>query len=143
MKRFLIICVAIIVVGMMAVSCGKDNEELIVGKWRIQSTEGAGQTINDGSGNVPDDTIIYEDNWGYVFNADGTGYSYEISNGTESIISNWTYSVSGDSLLFSWYGWGIEKLTNKKLRLSMRTEMTDVDGNFMRYSYSYLNFKRI
>lgn len=143
MKRFLIVCVAILVVGMMTVSCSKDNEELIVGKWRIQSTEGTGQTINDGSGNVPDDTIIYEDNWGYVFNADGTGYSYEISNGTENVISNWTYSVSGDSLLFGWYGWGIEKLTNKALRLSMRSEITDIDGNFLRYVYSYLNFKRM
>lgn len=143
MKRFLIICAAILVVGMMTVSCSKDNEEKIVGKWRIQSTEGLGGTFSDGSTDIPEDNIVYEDNWGYVFNADGTGYSYEITNVTENVISNWTYSVSGDSLHIEWIGWGIEKLTNRKLRLSSRVELTDVDGNFVKYSYSYLNFKRM
>lgn len=149
MKKLLLICTAMIAIGMMAVSCSKDNEENIVGKWRIQSTEGLwGVTISDGSSDIPEDTIVYEDNWGWLFNEDGTGYSYEITNGAENVLTNLTYYVDGDSLHITYSNhyridWGIDKLTNRKLRLSMRTEVTDVDGNFVRYSYSYLNFKRM
>ena len=133
-----------LVAVMMMASCSKDNEELIVGKWRIQSLEGitTGQTISDGSDDVQTDEIVYVDSWGWVFNADGTGYSYEIRDGQESETGQFTYTIDDEMLHMPFADFHIEKLNRHKLRVYDKIEMTDADGNFLRYEYGYLNFKR-
>lgn len=130
---------------MMMASCSKDNDELIVGKWRIQSMEGlaaSGQTISDGSGDVQTEEIVYVDSWGWVFNADGTGYSYEIKNGQENEMGQFTYTIDDEMLHMPYADFHIEKLNRHKLRVYDKIEMTDADGNFLRYEFVYWNFKR-
>ena len=143
MKKILVICAAMVAVMLMA-SCSKDNDELIVGKWRIQSLEGitTGQTISDGSDDVQTDEIVYVDSWGWVFNADGTGYSYEIRDGQEHEMGQFTYTIDEETLHMPYVDFRIEKLNSRKLRVRDEIEITDVDGNFLRYEYGYLNFKR-
>ncbi len=144
MKKILMICAAMMAVMIFA-SCNKDNEELIVGKWRIHSLEGiaaTGGTINDGSGDAQTDEIVYVDSWGWVFNADGTGYAYQIVDGRENVTGQFNYSINDETLHMSYVDYHIEKLNRNKLRLSDKVNITDVDGNHIRYEYGYLNFRR-
>ena len=150
MKKVFMLGAMVCALGMMAVSCSKDNEELIVGKWRIHSTEGYAveQTVGDVGDAFPEDTVIYEDHWGWLFNADGTGYSYEITNGTEKVMTDLTYSVDGDSLHIAYSNClrldlGIDKLTSRKLRLAWRAMISDIDGNAMGYVSFYWNLKKM
>ena len=145
MKKILMICILSLAMVTM-ISCGKDNEELIVGNWRIQSYENfhEGLSVNP----YPPNQIEYVDNWGWVFNSDGSGHSYEISDGSENIIAQLTYSITEDSLIIRYDNgfqtkWGIESLNRRKLRISTpRMEVTDEEGNFLRYETGYLNFKK-
>lgn len=144
MKKKLILCAAMVAIMMMA-SCCKDNDELIVGKWRIQSMEGiaaSGQTISDVSGDVQTEEIVYVDSWGWVFNADGTGYSYEIKNGQENEMGQFTYTIDEETLHMPFGNFHIEKLNSRKLRLCDTVNIYDVEVTFIRYEYGYLNFKR-
>lgn len=140
MKKLLLICAAMVAVMLMA-SCSKDNDELIVGKWRIQSLEGLA-AINDGSGDVQTDKIVYVDHWGWVFNADGTGYAYQIVDDRENVTGQFNYSIDDETLHMNYVDYHIEKLNRNKLRLSDKVSITDADGNFLRYEYVYRNFKR-
>lgn len=148
MKNKIIICVAMMAVGMVAVSCSKDNEELIIGNWRIQSFEGDNPiAIKDGSRDNQSN-IEYVDNFVRVFYFDGTGLVYNIENGNNDTTGYFCYSIDNDSLHITYdNGIGlsekIETLNKRKLRLSMRMETTDVDGNFVGYANTYSNYKRI
>ena len=129
-------------------SCTKDYDELIVGKWRIQSTEGLGQTISDGSSDQSSDQIEYVDYWGWVFNSDGTGYAYEISDGSENVTGQLSYIIDKDKLHMTTttggqIDWTIETLNKRKLRLADKLYVTDIEGNYVQYDYVYLNFKRM
>ena len=143
MKKIMLLCATM---AAMFVSCSKDYDELIVGKWRIQSTQGMSQTIDDGSSDQPAGQIEYVDYWGWVFESDGNGYAYEISNGSETTTGIFSYYINGKELHINsnggQFGWNIEKLNSRKLSLGNRIYMTDVEGNFIRYDYCYLNFKR-
>ena len=147
MKRFLIIFAAI-VIGLTTISCSKDNEENIVGNWRIQSYEGVNPiAINDGSGDSQSN-IEYIDNFVKVFYSDGTGLVYQIENGDNDTTGYFRYTIDEDSLHITYAnGIGlsekIETLNKRTLRLSIRMEATDVDGNFVGYTYTYSNYKRI
>ena len=146
MKKILMLCVTMVAIMIMA-SCSKDNDELIVGKWQMTSREGCmthGTNNEVGSGNINHSTnqIEYVNNLGWVFNAGGTGYSYEIIDGRENEMGQFKYTITNDSLNIFDIGWGLETLNRRKLRLSMRIEITDEDGNFLKYEYGYLNFKR-
>lgn len=125
-------------------SCNKDNEELIVGKWRIHSIEGmyTGQTISDGDVTYSPNQIEYVDNWGWVFKADGTGYSYEIRDGREIEMSQFTYTIDDETLHLPFVDYSIDNLNRRKLRLCDTVKITDAYGTFIRYEYGYLNFKK-
>ena len=137
---------------MMMASCSKDYDELIVGKWRITSYEGAlayGDDVDDGSenNNYSSGQIEYVDSWGWVFNADGTGHSYEIVEGRERELVQLSYTITDDSLCIRYnngcrFDWAIETLNRQKLRVSKRFEITDYEGNFLRYEYGCANYKR-
>jgi hypothetical protein len=145
MKKILLVCMAMVALSIVIASCSKDNDELIVGKWQITSLEGGAvswHTITDGSTNNSSYETVYEDDWGWVFNADGTGYSYEIRDGQEHEMGQFTYTIDEETLHMPYVDFHIEKLNSRKLRLRDRVEMTDVDGNFLRYEYGYLNFKK-
>lgn len=145
MKKTLMICSLLLAIAMLF-SCSKDNEELIVGNWRIYSYENFSAGIS--ADPQPPSPIEYVDNWGWVFNSDGTGYTYEIINGHESEMAQITYTINSDSLYIKstngpLVAWGIETLNRRNLRVStMRTEVTDEEGNFLRYETGYLNFKK-
>lgn len=137
MKKIIIVFASIVALGFMAASCSKDYGELIVGKWIMQSIEDTSIL----------DTVIHDEDWGWVFNTDGTGYSYDISNGTEQTITELTYSVIEDSLHIKYSSnykldFYIEQITNRKLRLSNRVEKTDIAGNPTGYGYSYWYLKK-
>ena len=83
------------------VSCSKDNEDLIVGKWKYTQdlpTKGFGL----------DDADIL------IFNADGTGAWYS----EDGFGMTFMYSINGDMINFYSIDCRIEELTKSKLVLA-------------------------
>ena len=141
MKNILIMCV---IIAVTIVSCKKENDELIVGKWKITSIE----TFEK------DNTTLIEvnnnNNWGYVFEENNIGYSYTIVDGTETITSSMTYSINNDTLFLYWeilnkeaMVLNIKTLNNETLKIYAKTQVADINGNFIKHTYSHFNLIRI
>ena len=133
-----------VIIAVTTISCKKENEELIVGKWKITSIE----TFEE------DNTTLIEvnnnNNWGYVFEENNTGYSYTIVDGTETITSSITYSINNDTLLLYWenlnkeaMALNIKTLDNENLKIYTKTQVADIYGNFIKHTYSHFNLIRI
>ena len=133
-----------VIIAVTTISCKKENEELIVGKWKITSIE----TFEE------DNTTLIEvnnnNNWGYVFEENNTGYSYTIVDGTETITSSMTYSVNKDTLFLYWENinkepmvLNIKTLDNENLKIYTKTQVADIYGNFIKHTYSHFNLIRI
>ena len=133
-----------VIIAVTTISCKKENEELIVGKWKITSIE----TFEE------DNTTLIEvnnnNNWGYVFEENNTGYSYTIVDDTETITSSMTYSVNKDTLLLYWenlnkeaMALNIKTLDNENLKIYTKTQVADIYGNFIKHTYSHFNLIRI
>jgi hypothetical protein len=125
-------------------SCKKEYEELIVGKWLINTEDGfADAAIFNHY--IPE-PIEHMDCWGFVFHDNGSGYSYEIVDEAEVVHSQVTYSIDGDNIHII-YGngvhikWTIEKIDKKRLELSERYDLTDSNGS-LRYGFGLWNFDR-
>lgn len=103
----ILLCIA---AATMMVSCAKDYEDLIVGKWEwIHSYEdGVEDTDEKNIGSF------------YEFTSNGTLITYD-ADGTEGS-ARATYIIDGDkltiTLLFN-FTWTIKKLTSKELILEM------------------------
>ncbi|MBR4300778.1 MAG: hypothetical protein IKT84_02530 [Bacteroidales bacterium] len=141
MKNIVIMCV---IIAVTTISCKKENDELIVGKWKITSIE----TFEE------DNTTLIEvnnnNNWGYVFEENNTGYSYTIVDGTETITSSMTYSINNDTLFLYWeilnkeaMVLNIKTLDNETLKIYTKTQVADINGNFIKHTYSHFNLIRI
>lgn len=115
-----------VIIAVTTISCKKENEELIVGKWKITSIE----TFEE------DNTTLIEvnnnNNWGYVFEENNTGYSYTIVDGTETITSSITYSINNDTLLLYWenlnkeaMALNIKTLDNENLKIYTKTQVAN------------------
>lgn len=101
------------------VSCSKDNEDLIVGKWQyVRELPTKGFGLND--------CEIIE------FNAGGTGAWYD----DEGFGMPCTWTINGDILLFYYTSCRIEELSKNKLVL---TEIDLEDGHV----YRTREFKRL
>ena len=133
-----------VIIAVTTISCKKENEELIVGKWKITSIE----TFEE------DNTTLIEvnnnNNWGYVFEENNTGYSYTIVDGTETITSSITYSINNDTLLLDWenlnkeaMALNIKTLDNENLKIYTKTQVADIYGNFIKHIYLHFNLIRI
>lgn len=133
-----------VIIAVTTISCKKENDELIVGKWKITSIE----TFEE------DNTTLIEvnnnNNWGYVFEENNTGYSYTIVDGTETITSSMTYSINNDTLFLYWeilnkeaMVLNIKTLDNETLKIYTKTQVADIYGNFIKHTYSHFNLIRI
>lgn len=141
-KIFLLFAATLAIVTMTA--CKKDYEELIVGKWQIANEESYPHDIIFNH-YIPE-PIENMDSWGFVFHAGGSAFSYEIVGGTEVERSQLTYTLDGDDIYILYSNgvrirWTIEKIGDKRLKLSSRYELNDSNGD-RRYGYGYWNFER-
>ena len=142
-KKILAVCLAFVALAFMT-SCNKDKEELIVGKWQIANEESYPHDIIFNH-YIPE-PIENMDSWGFVFHAGGSAFSYEIVGGTEVERSQLTYTIDGDDIYIMYSNgvrirWTIEKIGDKKLKLSARYELNASNGD-RRYGYGYWNFER-
>lgn len=141
-KIFLLFAATLAIVTMTA--CKKDYEELIVGKWQIANEESYPHDIIFNH-YIPE-PIENMDSWGFVFHANGSGLSYEIVGGAEVERSQLTYTLDGDDIYIIYSNgvrirWTIEKIGDKRLKLSSRYELNASNGD-RRYGYGYWNFER-
>ena len=141
-KIFLLFAATLAIVTMTA--CKKDYEELIVGKWQIANEESYPHDIIFNH-YIPE-PIENMDSWGFVFRANGSGLSYEIVGGAEVERSQLTYTLDGDDIYIMYTNgvrirWTIEKIGDKRLKLSSRYELNASNGD-RRYGYGYWNFER-
>ncbi|MBO4589171.1 MAG: lipocalin family protein [Bacteroidales bacterium] len=141
-KIFLLFAATLAIVTMTA--CKKDYEELIVGKWQIANEESYPHDIIFNH-YIPE-PIENMDSWGFVFHANGSGLSYEIVGGAEVERSQLTYTLDGDDIYIMYTNgvrirWTIEKIGDKRLKLSSRYELNASNGD-RRYGYGYWNFER-
>lgn len=144
MKRILAACIVVVAIVSMT-ACKKDYEELIVGKWLIESDDGF--TAETNFNRYIPDPIAHMDSWGFVFRSDGSGYSYETVNGSDIERSQVTYTIEGNDIHIIYANgvrirWTVEKINKRKLGLSERYEITTSDGG-VRYGYGYWCFERM
>ena len=99
-KFFMALAMCIATIGFT--SCGKDSEDLIVGKWELYSQETC--YMEDGSWDCDRDSY----NIIITFNEDGTFESL-------GMLGRW--SISGDSFYMNENEWVIEDLTSSHMRL--------------------------
>ena len=142
-NKILTILLAVVAL-VFVVSCNKDKEELIVGKWQISTEDGV--TNETAFNHYIPAPIEYMDNWGFVFHAGGSGFSYEVENGSESEREQLTYTIDGDDMYILYSNgvrirWTVEKVGKKKLVLSERYELTDGNGD-RRFGFGRWNFVR-
>lgn len=130
MKKILLACAAM---AALLVSCSKGNDELIVGKWQ-KASEKFILYYDDGSDPLVETSDTTTGGW--VFNADGTGHSYSLADGRESVAAQLTYTVTDDSIFVSYSQslvsicWKIETLNKRELRVSRRgITLIDPDGD--------------
>ena len=103
MKKFSYLLMAAFAVMTVCSSCSKDEEDggkvdskSLVGTWRCVSEEG--YEIYDGEKEEWKDTYNNPNEyWGIIFNADGTGVTYDYYNG-EEYEDNFTWKLSGNKL---------------------------------------------
>lgn len=124
MKSFKILVafmMAVVCVGLS--SCSKDDDEKVgssnhlVGKWELTQVKG---WMLDEDGNKEQVDEVRGDLF-YVFNSNGTGLTYEVSEGDPDI--KFTWKLSGNSLTMSMEGeatvFQVEKLDESALIMSL------------------------
>ena len=143
-KRILTVCLAVVAL-LSAVSCKKDKEELIVGKWQISTEDG--YTKETVFNHYIPEPVVNMQSWGFVFHADGNGLLYETVDGSELERNPLTYTIDGDDIYLLYSNgvrirWTIEKIGDKSLSLSSRYELTNTGGD-RRYGYGSWKFDRM
>lgn len=136
------------------VSCSKDNEDLILGTWKITETS---RTVYNHPIESHNRTTTEPTTGGYVrtltFNEDKTCvayYKYTDEDGVDEDSDTFTYSINGDELsIFQGYmgvRYHIDKLDSENLVLSVTEEHTyhyDIGGSTIYYEKNSIIMKKI
>lgn len=142
-KRILSACIVLVAIASLT-ACKKDYEELIVGRWQIMTEDGfTTETIFNHY--IPE-PIEHMDSWGFVFHNNGSGYSFEVVEGTELERSQVTYTIEGSDIHILYSNgvrirWTMKDIGKKSLTLSERYELNASNGD-RRYGFGLWEFER-